>query len=220
MSHLQWFFRNPRQAPRKGDSLSPLYLLRRDIETCFGIDPNTGLQMRPVDDANHTEIYCKAIWPGTMAILTGIDLLAQFLEGSDRSGGKGNRNRKHSVSWRFKKFARKYMQMTKEEANLIYQLRNSLLHSFSLYSEEKGQKGRIKAINYFIIYQGLEDLIVTKHEKICYINASCLYLRFNNAIVEYFSHLNSPSRRGYKTRIANFNKMIKKHTRFIICLNI
>jgi hypothetical protein len=90
-----------------------------------------------------------------MAVLAGIDLLAKFCEGSDNSGGKD----KHGVGKRFKKFARKYMRLTKEEANLIYQLRNSLLHSFGLYTEEKDKKWRVKARYYFQLCQGSHELI-------------------------------------------------------------
>ena len=209
MYDLQWFFRSPRQIPGKGDDFSQLYLLRRDIETCFGIDPNTGLQMRPVDERNHSALYCKAIWPGTMAVLAGIDLLAKFFEGSDNSGGKG----KHGVGKRFKKFARKYMRLTKEEANLIYQLRNSLLHSFGLYTEEKDKKWRVNARYYFQLCQGSHELIAPKYKDIYCIDVDCLRSRFDSAIAEYLSDLNSPLRRGYKTRITNFRKMFRKHAK-------
>ncbi len=84
-----------------------LYLLRRDIETCY---------------------KCNALWLGVMGIFAGIDLLAKYFEGNDD-------NKKSSE--RFKKFLEKYFAISNEDnKKTIYQLRNSLMHSFGLYSKD------------------------------------------------------------------------------------
>ncbi len=114
MTKIDLFFEDPAILRRPPGRYSVLYLLRRDINTCMGIDPD-----RP---------NCQALWPGAMAIFAGIDLLGKFLAGDDsfRSG---------KSSTRFKNFVRTYFQaVSQENAAIIYQLRNSLLHSFGLYS--------------------------------------------------------------------------------------
>ena len=67
-----------------------------------------------------------AIWPGVMLTMTGIDLISKFHSGSDKTGG---------VSVRFNCFVENYIDTNSGE---IYQLRNALLHGFSLYSKYKG----------------------------------------------------------------------------------
>lgn len=112
---LDFFFRDPAIEPtfQPGNNLfSNLYLLRRDINTCFASD---------------------AIWPGVMAIMSGIDLLAKFFAGADTTapGDVGNR---------FRAFAGEYLTNNNAIDNeVLYQLRNSLLHSFGLYTKRRAR---------------------------------------------------------------------------------
>jgi hypothetical protein len=62
-----------------------------------------------------------------MAICAGIDLLGKFFAGNDTTG---------KVESRFRKFSQKYFHLSKKQAITVFQLRNSLLHSFGLYSEK------------------------------------------------------------------------------------
>lgn len=73
MADINAFFMNPSTPPVIPGTFSQLYLLRRDISTCFGIDPDNG-QRLPT----------QALWPGVMAICAGIDLLGKFLAGKPR----------------------------------------------------------------------------------------------------------------------------------------
>ena len=216
MSRLKWFFCNPRSKPRDGNEFSQLYLLRRDIDTCFGIDPDTGRQMHPISKRSKKPLYCRAIWPGTMAILAGIDLLGKFRAGSDKSGGKGI----HGVGGRFEAFAQKCMHLSKSDARLIYQLRNSLLHSFGLYTEIRNKKGRIKSRYYFTLCQGARELIVTMKKDFYRIDVDRLRALFDSSINAYHRELTTPGKRGYKTRIAGFNKMLRKHAKGIFIYRI
>ena len=94
-----------------------LYLLRRDVCVCLGRDPTSGV---------HTSH--RALLPGAMAILVGIDLLAKFYKGKQDS----------RVGDRFREFVCRYFQpISPGDEETIYQLRNSLLHSFGLYSKTK-----------------------------------------------------------------------------------
>jgi hypothetical protein len=126
LSPIELFFQDPRAhhtTPMTPIRYGTLHLLRRDIITCSGKDPETG---------EESPIF--ALWPQAMAVLAGIDLLGKFYCGSDstKPGDIGNR---------FKGFIVGNSNISREEAEIIWQLRNSLLHSFGLYS--KGQKGKI-----------------------------------------------------------------------------
>jgi len=115
---IEFFFMDPSIDP---NSLKPkysiLYLLRRDICTCLKIDPTT-----------KKVINYQARWPGIMTIMSGIDLLAQYLEGNDCIESTGRR---------FKKYIKKFFKKTNsKERNVLFQLRNALIHSFGLYARD------------------------------------------------------------------------------------
>ncbi|RZA01145.1 MAG: hypothetical protein EOP47_11770, partial [Sphingobacteriaceae bacterium] len=106
------FFFKPSTDEPIGPEFSSLYLLRRDIFTALGYDPNT------MEAINY-----RVLWPGVMCILAGIDLLGKYLAGDDVNS---------SVSERFRNYYEKYFD-NKHEYEIVYQLRNSMLHSFGLY---------------------------------------------------------------------------------------
>lgn len=110
------FFEDPRCYRSPPGQFGILYLLRRDINICLGAEGGM---------ANRSSR--KIQWPGAMAIFAGSDLLAKFLAGED-----GPR-----VSNRFREFVRRYFHLSALDCEVIYQLRNSLLHSFGLYSQSK-----------------------------------------------------------------------------------
>lgn len=116
---IELFFQDPRIRVIPAES-SILHLLRRDIYSCL-------------EYINHDNKWVKSskkdptIWPGAMVVLAGIDLLGKFYAGcDDTQNGK--------VGIRFRKFYNKYID--NQNAEIIYQLRNSLLHSFGLYSKD------------------------------------------------------------------------------------
>ena len=215
MDKINWFFKSPRIAPLEREVHSQLYLLRRDIDTCFGTNPNTGFQFNPVDKKTHKEIYCKAIWPGTISILAGIDLLGKFLAGSDKSGGKG----KDSVKGRFKEFVKRYIGIADCEASLLYQLRNSLLHSFGLYSEIVDKKGIVKDTYNFILSQGLQTFIKHIRDDFYQVDVNILREKFNDAINKYEIELRDNSRKDFKELNKNFSKMYPKHAKPMLCID-
>ncbi len=117
------FFQSPSQSPHLPGNFGILYLLRRDILQCLGRNPCTG-----------GRLGSQALWPAAMAILAGIDLLAKYLDGSDATGDVGKR---------YCAFVSKYFQpLSAGEEQTLYQLRNALLHSFGLYSENHGTQYR------------------------------------------------------------------------------
>jgi hypothetical protein len=138
MADLDWFFQDPKTKPV--EPLSYLHLLRRDIDHCFGVDPDTQdvvcgfnprlqKEVRPKHPETGKDIWCRATWPGVMAILTGVDHLGMFLLGSDKAGSAN----------RFKAFAKRYMPAANYTAidgpEVLYQLRNAMMHSFGSLSD-------------------------------------------------------------------------------------
>ena len=115
MTDLEFFFKYEKDISGK-TTFSNLNLLRRDIYTCFNINPN---DLKSI-------IGSSALWPGTMAILAGIDLLAKFYLGNDDYN-----NSKQA----FKNYTHEFIDQDYVEE--LYQLRNALFHSFGLYRTDK-----------------------------------------------------------------------------------
>lgn len=114
---IEIFFQDPKEKKEIPNIYGTLYLLRRDIYRCMGYDVDTFIKKNEA-----------IIWPGAMTVLAGIDLLSKFYAGSDEC---------NKVSERFKAF---YSECIDDEnAEIIYQLRNSLLHSFGLLSKAKNK---------------------------------------------------------------------------------
>lgn len=209
MTNIDWYFRNPRLAPYPSEEFSQLYLLRRDIDTCFGTDPNTGALWQTIDKRTGADIYCKAIWPGTMAILAGIDMLGKFLAGSDKTVGPS----KITVRDRIKAFTTRYLGLNDRDADLLFQLRNSMLHSFGLYSEVQDSKGKIKATYNFILTLGADKLIEHIKDDYYQIDAQCLRELFELGIIKYEAELRDITRQDNKELSNKFNAMFPKHAK-------
>lgn len=187
---IKFFFRNPTEVPEKSDEFSILYLLRRDIKMCLGIDPN-----------NNTKIGYQALWPGTMAILAGIDLVAKFYEGNDET-------RNGAVGKRFRQFLKEYFGLNNEEQKTIYQLRNSLLHSFGLYSKDrKGNEYK------FVLTSKQESvqLVQCMENNNYLIDIRTLHKQFEIAIEKYQTDVIADVK--YKQILQeNFSKMFPKYS--------
>jgi hypothetical protein len=160
---------------------STLHLLRQDIIYCF----NQG----------------SAIWPATMAIFAGIDLLAKYYKGDDRGG----------VAERFKKFIEDYLYLSEQsDRDVIWQLRNSMLHSFGLYSEDR-KDGKVKAYKFKLvrytsrlIQEGDTEQIEIRTEKypLTYytVDVSILQQEFERGIRQYHNHLRDEQKTGLREK--------------------
>lgn len=162
------FFQDPRVFVENQRIHSVLYLLRRDIYTCLGYNPT-----------DNSKIEFQALFPGTMAILAGIDLLAKFYKGCD--------NYKESHT-RFKNFINKYFGCTEVECEIVYQLRNSLLHSFGLYSYKFLKNKKKQEFNFFL---NQDDAVFIRQEPGSNYVVSIIQLltKFENSIELYKSEL-------------------------------
>jgi len=159
------FFRRPNDFDSRVGIHSTLYLLRRDTSLCFGYDPNT-----------NQKIGFEALFPATMAVMAGIDLVAKFLYA----------DKKNEVSRRFTDYVAKYIDANFTEE--LFQLRNSIVHSFGLYSE--GKRGKIY---YFALTRGIGKLILQASEKNYYVDIELLWKKFENSIELYWQELSASS---------------------------
>lgn len=117
---LEFFFQDPKIQIEVNEA-SILHLLRRDVYRCMGYT-KVNEEQKLIKDENVAPI----LWPGIMAVLAGIDLLGKFYAGDDNNNG---------VHRRFTAYCRKYIDS--ENSEVIFQFRNSLLHSFGLFSKTK-----------------------------------------------------------------------------------
>lgn len=172
-NNFDTFFTDPKKEIIPPNTFGVLYLLRRDIYQCFGFNLNTGkLENKPI------------LWPAMMAILAGIDLMAKFYSGED-----GN-----WVGKRYKDYVRQFIDKANEE--ILYQLRNSVLHSFGLISKTK--KGVFK----FSLNTDSQFFIENIYGYSYSVNIVELKYRFELSIIKYQEILKSDT-----ALQRNFNKM-------------
>jgi hypothetical protein len=151
---VELFFKDPGIGPSPPDEFGTLYLLRRDIKSCM--------------DA-------KILWPGAMCIMAGIDLLGKCLDGKDspREAGK-----------RFCSFVEKYFYLAPSQAEALYQLRNSLLHSFGLISNARSANFRFQ-----LRASGSQILIAPLPSNLFSVDLICLQDGFEKAVGDYHRDL-------------------------------
>lgn len=174
------FFMDPSTPPVFPSTFSQLYLLRRDISICFGMDPSSG-----------QEVSSRVLFPGVMAICAGIDLIGKFLAGDDTV---------NQVGPRFKKFLTTYFQLDDCEAETIYQLRNSLLHSFGLYSRTRDRQYK------FVLGRKLNSSLTVSDSGIYTVDIDAFRSSFDQAIAQYEADVRADPRLQ-----ANFDTMCKEH---------
>ena len=175
------FFESPKCNRTPPGDYGVLHLLRRDICYCLGWDPTTNAK------TSH-----PTLWPGGMAILAGIDLLAKFFKGDDAGGQVGHR---------FRDFVTKYFQpITSGDEETIYQLRNALLHSFGLYSRAK------HGPYHFVLSVNRAPLVQSFGKDIYQIDLVTLHQAFENALGKFVADLNTDA-----TLQTNFLKMFPNY---------
>jgi hypothetical protein len=178
------FFFSPRTEIIPPNRFGVLYLLRRDIDLCMGNHPTSG---RRVD--------YEAMWPGAMMMMAGIDLLAKFYAGSD-TGNVGDR---------FRNFLNKcFGRLPPTDRDVIYQLRNSLLHSFGLYS--KDNKGKV--YRFFLTGHGSGPLVSLSPPEQYNVDLRVLHREFERAVVDYQAKLEADTKlqTGFAAMFGNYGR--------------
>lgn len=182
------FFEDPYSKRNTPGKYGILHLLRMDILRCIGINPLDKFNLLPVD----------ILWPGTMAILAGIDLLGKFYCGNDSFNGNIP---EEQVGGRFKIFVDKYFTgVSPGDKEILYQLRNSLLHSFGLYSKNNAGK-KFK----FILGQEMGYLVTNKPQDYYEIDIKILQANFEFSISAYSDDLENGANKNVLQ--TNFTRM-------------
>jgi hypothetical protein len=179
---ISLFFEDPKRFRPSPGVYGILFLLRRDINSCLGAEE--GMSKRSER---------RIEWPGVMAILAGVDLLAKFLAGNDVHG---------QVGPRFLEFVRRYFHLPASEQQIIYQLRNSLLHSFGLYSP--GKKG--VSYRFRLTACGGPPLVRNLGSDIYQVDVFTLHECFERAVEEYHRDLLADA-----VLRANFSRMFPNY---------
>lgn len=169
--NISLFFKNPNDFEGSIGVHSTLYLLRRDASLCLGYDPN-----------NNQKIQFEALFPGTMAILAGIDLVAKFVY----------RDLPNKVGERYRDYVSEYIGKRLHDEGLydkrlydkMYQLRNSLLHSYGLYSETSNGK-----VYHFVLTRGLGKLFEQVSDKSHLVDIEILWKQFEMSLESYHKEL-------------------------------
>jgi len=159
------FFENPKIKRASPADYGVLHLLRRDICLCLGWDPVTQ------SNTSH-----RTLWPGGMAILAGIDLVAKFLKGDDSVGQVGQRFREYITNY--------FQPISSGDEETIYQLRNALLHSFGLYSQTKTRTYR------FVLSANHSPLVQLVSPDIFQVDLRTLHEKFEDSLRKYETDLN------------------------------
>lgn len=148
-SKIAHFFTDPAVDPSSlGMVKSTLYLLRRDVNFCFGIAHGTGARDRTRG---------RAIFPGVMTIMAGWDLLGKFLAGSDDL---------HQAGQRLRAFVQRYARseagcrLREEEVWCLWQLRNVMLHSFGLLAKVNDPKQFADIVRFVLVEEGMDVIVV------------------------------------------------------------
>jgi len=187
--NIDFFFESPNKWIEGRKKYSNLYLLRRDIYQCFGFNPTSG-----------NKIDYSVLWPGTMSVLAGIDLLSKYYYGQDDLGCVGDR---------FRGYIKEYFSINEDDAKIIYQLRNSLLHSFGLYSYKIIDKKRMGF--FFAVYENGGKLVSKIKENSYGIDIITLWKVFEKSILLYYCDLRNDDKLK-----KNFGKMFPFYSITII----
>lgn len=164
--------------------LSSLCLLRKDVRRCF----------RQSD---------QILWPGTMAVLAGIDLLAKLHDGNDTNGAIGQR---------FRNFVNAFMLAG--DGARVWALRNALLHSYGIYFEDAtATPARFRLNSTIPLPTGSPSLFQTPMPNIVDLNVRELRTCFENSISSYETHI----RGSAADQTARFEPMFDKYGWIWLC---
>ena len=180
-SDADLFFEPPTSHRPPPNRYGLLHLLRRDVIQCLGRDPTS-----------NSAIEFRALWPAAIGILAGIDLLAKYFAGSDKSGSVGDRYREY--------LNRYFQSLGPDDAEILYQFRNALIHSFGLFSESK-----TKTYHFGMSMTG-KTLITPGSNDRYMIDVFALHERFEDSVSRFQSDLDADPNLK-----ANFATMFPKY---------
>lgn len=154
---IEFIFRDP-DLDADPNNNSQLYLLRRDIDRC--LCQNKGCK--------NTE---KILWPATLSIFAGIDLLATYYNNL-----KFNIESHHKK--RFECFLSNFFDLEDDLINALYRFRCAIVHNYGLIATNKG-------VDYRFDFNYLEtdkELIKKLDTRYFYVSLYILDINFRKAI--------------------------------------
>lgn len=148
---IEAFFRDPEEDPRETYN-SPIYLLRRDINICLNSSK-------------------AAIWPATLLIFVGFDILASCYSEKRNNGEQ------------FKDFCKEILNIDETKSTGLYSFRNALTHDYGLtdVTPSSGIKSKI-----MVTYKDIDtELIEFDKDSVDYrISAYILKKEFERGLEE------------------------------------
>lgn len=166
-----------------------LYLLRRDINACLPSSNNTPSQ--------------TIAWLGAIGIFAAIDLLSQHMAGTNKDDRtlasiKENPDHwKHAGNQRFQKFIVEHFKLNENHAEIIYQLRCSLAHSYAVIQEnvvlKSDKEAGAQTLEFLLTDQPGETIVSRVPDGGPYIiNLFALHDGLENSIERYKQSLTEP----------------------------
>jgi hypothetical protein len=200
---ISFFFDSPRtevSVHRRGTLVSILYLLRRELIETAGYDP--GVHDEATVDASGVR---NRLFASLILMFTAFDLLAKFHLGD--SGGVGAR---------FKEFlqAEGGGQLDAPQAKLLYAIRNSLVHAFSVPGLDALQRLGMKGVSLgqrkeFSSAGGVTGLVTTStHADTAIVYIDGVFRELQTAISNYRDSLYGSDAKDNRVR---FEQMFDKY---------
>jgi hypothetical protein len=154
---IEFIFKDP-DIEADPNNNSQLYLLRRDINKCLCQNK----------DCKNTE---KILWPATLSILAGIDLLATYYNNLQYKIDSHHEDK-------FKRFILDYFDVEGELKNALYRFRCAIIHNYGLVATSEGKVYRFD-FNYLDTDKELIKKINTRHY---YVSLYILDIKFREAV--------------------------------------
>jgi hypothetical protein len=142
-NYLEFFFESPTLSQARHireNRVSTLYLLRRELQECLRGQSLEDGDYLPEDHLIIDSDNCLP-FSSVMIIMSGIDLLAKFYAGED-CRDRDKSTGKSKIELRFTDFLKQMGGFTQDEADRLYKVRNSLVHSFGFYHRDPNKKGK------------------------------------------------------------------------------
>ena len=161
---IEFIFRDP-DLDADPNNNSQLYLLRRDISRCLCQNK----------DSKNAE---KLLWPATLSIFAGIDLLATYYNNLQYKIDSYHEKK-------FKKFILDYFKLEDELINALYRFRCAIVHNYGLVATKKDEVYRFD-FNYL---ETDKELIKKLGTRYYYVSLYILDIKFRNAVDSLKQHL-------------------------------
>ena len=182
-------FSAPRAKRRPGQNRSVLFLLRRDLEKLYG-----------AENRKHIRTH-KAPMLAVLGMMAGIELLAKF------NSGKATQ----TTNTDFKDFLVDYGNLTRARAEVLYQYRCALAHSYGLYTMKRVRGKRPRSFKFSLDDSPGCSCLIQKvaynHYTISFWQMKQFFLR---CVAYLEARLRNSDHRDHKILLKNFLTVVKR----------